>query len=66
MPYREQLPYVGFNPTVPVKDAGCLMDPPVSVPIVTGVRFAAKADADPPDDPPGTQFSALGLCTVPR
>ena len=55
MPYREQLPYVGFNPTVPVKDAGCLMDPPVSVPIVTGVRFAAKADADPPDDPPGTK-----------
>ena len=41
MPYREQLPYVGFNPTVPVKDAGCLIDPPVSVPIVTGVRFAA-------------------------
>ena len=30
------------------------MDPPVSVPIVAGVRPAAKAAADPPDEPPGT------------
>jgi len=29
---------VGFRPTVPVKEAGCLIDPPVSVPIVTGVK----------------------------
>ena len=49
IPYLEQLPYVGFNPTVPVNDAGCLIDPPVSVPIVAGVNFAAKADAEPPD-----------------
>ena len=44
MPYLEQLPYVGFKPTVPVNDAGCLIDPPVSVPIVAGVNFAANAD----------------------
>ena len=30
---------------MPVKEAGCLIDPPVSVPIVAGVSFAAKADA---------------------
>jgi len=35
-----------------VKDAGCLIEPPVSVPIVAGVRLAAKAEAEPPDDPP--------------
>ena len=43
MPYLEQLPYVGFSPTVPVKEAGCLIEPPVSVPIVAGVNFAARA-----------------------
>ena len=57
MPHLEHLPYVGFNPTVPVKEAGCLIEPPVSVPIVAGVSPAAKAEAEPPDDPPGTKFS---------
>ena len=51
MPYLEQLPYVGFSPTVPVKEAGCLIEPPVSVPIVAGVNFAARAEDEPPDEP---------------
>ena len=34
---------------MPVKEAGCLMDPPVSVPIVAGVSPAAKAEAEPPE-----------------
>ena len=66
IPYLEQLPYVGFKPTVPVKDAGCLMEPPVSVPIVVGVNYAAKADADPPEEPPGTKFLSIGLITLPK
>ena len=33
-----------------MNEAGCLIDPPVSVPIVAGVNFAANADADPPDE----------------
>ena len=37
------------------------MDPPVSVPIVTGVKLAAKADEEPPDDPPGTKSFAIGF-----
>ena len=51
--------YNGLLSGVPiaVKDAGCLMDPPVSVPIVAGVRPAANAEAEPPEDPPGTNFS---------
>ena len=57
---------MGFNPTVPVKEAGCLIDPPVSVPIVAGVRSAASADAEPPDDHPGTVSFAIGFTTFPK
>ena len=51
---------------MPVNDAGCLIDPPVSVPIVTGVKLAASAADDPPDEPPGTKFSPIGFCTFPK
>ena len=51
---------------MPVKDAGCLIEPPVSVPIVVGVNLAASAEADPPDDPPGTTFLPTGLSTLPK
>ena len=57
---------MGFSPTVPVNEAGCLIEPPVSVPIVAGVRSAANALAEPPDDPPGTVFSLIGLITFPK
>ena len=50
---------------MPVKEAGCLIEPPVSVPIVAGVKLAASADADPPDDPPGTVSLAIGFITFP-
>ena len=46
---------------MPVKDAGCLIEPPVSVPIVAGVNCPATAEAEPPDDPPGTKFLSIGL-----
>ena len=49
-----------------MNEAGCLIDPPVSVPIVVGVSSAANALADPPDDPPGTVFSAIGFITFPK
>ena len=51
---------------MPVKDAGCLIEPPVSVPIVAGVNLAASAEADPPEDPPGTTFLPTGLLTFPK
>ena len=44
---------------VPVKAAGCRIDPPVSVPVVAKHRFAATAAADPPDDPPGVKSLLL-------
>ena len=36
------------------------------VPIVTGVKLDARADAEPPEDPPGTKFLSMGLCTFPK
>ena len=51
---------------MPVNEAGCLIDPPVSVPIEIGVSWPATAAADPPDDPPGTKFLSIGLCTFPK
>ena len=57
---------VGFKPTVPVNDAGCLIEPPVSVPIVAGVKSAARALAEPPEEPPGTVFSFTGFITLPK
>ena len=38
----------------------------VSVPIVAGVKFAAKALAEPPDDPPGTKLFSIGFIVLPK
>ena len=42
------------------------IEPPVSVPIVIGVKLAARADAEPPEEPPGTKPLSIGLCTFPK
>ena len=44
-----------------MNEAGCLIDPPVSVPIVIGVSCAATAEDEPPDEPPGTKFLSIGF-----
>src|SRR5437764_7227259 len=54
MPQREQRPYVGLMPTVPVRAAGWRIEPPVSVPVAPRQSPAATAAAEPPDEPPGT------------
>src|ERR1019366_5769932 len=41
-------------PTVPVKAAGCRIEPPVSVPVAPRHNCAATAAAEPPLEPPGT------------
>src|ERR1700722_13231261 len=58
MPQREQRPYVGFNPTMPVNAAGWRINPPVSVPVAPTQSPADTAAADPPEDPPGTSFTS--------
>src|SRR5436190_11062451 len=55
MPQREQRPYVGLRPTVPVKAAGWRIEPPVSVAVAPRQSRAATAAAEPPDEPPGTR-----------
>ena len=40
-------------PTVPVKAAGCRIEPPVSVPVAPKHRLAATAVAEPLEEPPG-------------
>src|ERR1019366_8257955 len=54
MPQREQRPYVGLIPRVPVNAAGWRIEPPVSVPVAPRHNCAATAAAEPPLDPPGT------------
>ena len=34
--------------------------------MVPGVSFAASAEADPPEDPPGTNLSPKGFMTFPK
>src|SRR5262245_20312614 len=55
IPQREQRPYVGLMPAVPVKAAGWRIEPPVSVAVAPRQRRAATAAAEPPDEPPGTR-----------
>src|ERR1700744_4531844 len=40
-------------PEMPVKAAGCRIDPPVSVPVTPGAIRADTAAEEPPEEPPG-------------
>ena len=56
-------------PTTPQKLAGCLIDPPVSVPVAPKHKSAATAAAEPPEDPPGAKGSFScdrGLIVFPK
>ena len=48
-------------PTVPVSAAGWRMEPPVSVAVAARQRPAATAAEEPPEEPPGTSLSVVGL-----
>src|SRR5215510_8759609 len=43
-------PWGGLNPTTPQADAGMRIEPPISVPVASGVKPAASAAPEPPDD----------------
>src|SRR4030088_2360706 len=71
IPQRERGPWVGFRPTVPVNAAVCRIEPPVSVAVAPMHNSAATADAEPPDEPPGTKVvlepsRRHGLTTGPK
>ena len=65
-PHREMRPYVGFSPTIPQNAAGCLIEPPVSLPIAAAHRPAATAAALPALLPPGTRPVSHGFATRPQ
>ena len=41
--------------------AGCLIDPPVSVPMPRGAKKAETAAEEPPEDPPGIFVKSQGF-----
>ena len=63
-PYLETRPYVGFSPTTPQNDAGCLTLPPVSLPNDTTHCLAETAAAEPPEEPPGTHSRSHGFAVT--
>ena len=57
---------MGLRPVTPHREAGCLIEPPVSVPVTNGAMPAASAAAEPPELPPGTQLRSQGFLTAPK
>ncbi len=53
-------------PTVPVKAAGWRIEPPVSVAVAPAQRKAETAEAEPPDEPPGTSCMLSSVPVVVR
>ncbi len=58
MPARLHRPTVGLMPTTPLIEAGHMIDPPVSVPMVTVARLAETAQPEPELDPQGVRSRA--------
>ena len=52
-PFLDVSPTVGFIPTMPLIDAGPMIDVSVSVPKDTGTMFAETATAEPELEPSG-------------
>ena len=52
-------------PVMPHRAAGWRIEPPVSVAVAPGMRRAATAAAEPPEEPPGTSCGFQGLRTGP-
>ena len=57
---------MGLRPRVPVSAAGCLTDPPVSVPSEIGACPAHTATAEPPLEPPATLDVSQGFKAGPK
>ena len=57
-PDRLHSPTVGLIPTIPLVEEGHMIDPPVSVPMVSADRFADAATPEPELDPHGLRSSA--------
>jgi len=49
-------------PVMPQNEAGCRMEPPVSVAVAPMASRAATEAADPPEEPPGTRSAPSARC----
>ena len=52
---------MGFTPTTPQSEAGCRIEPPVSVPKAPKTWRDATAAALPPEEPPGVRSRSQGF-----
>src|SRR2546423_15332779 len=59
-------PKVGLSPVIPQYAAGIRIEPPVSVPIASGISRAATAAPDPEDEPPVVRVRSHGLRQGPK
>jgi hypothetical protein len=66
IPCRLTRPYVGFSPTTPQNAAGIRVEPPVSLPVASGMRRAARAPAEPALEPPVVTFRFQGFLASPK
>ena len=53
-------------PVIPHNEAGCLIEPPVSVAVAPATSLAATHEAEPPEEPPGTRLRSQGFFTGPK
>src|SRR5687767_10834187 len=60
-PYRLTRPNVGRKPAIPLRSAGCTIEPPVSEPMANPTSPAAVAAPDPADDPDASSFKFHGF-----
>src|SRR3989338_6352343 len=51
-------------PTTPQKEAGSLIEPPVSDPRAATAMSDATAAAEPPEEPPGTRLTSCGFLVI--
>src|SRR4029453_15796535 len=65
-PPRGTRPRAGLRAHSPLPADGMRIDPPPSDPVASGTSPAARAAADPPDNPPAERSSAHGLRVGPN
>src|SRR5262249_27187434 len=65
MPSTETWSSDGLNPTIPQREAGIRMEPPVSVPTAATQSRATTAAAAPPLEPPGMREVSQGFLVAP-
>ena len=64
LPSVDSPPILGMKPTTPQWHAGLRIEPPLSVPMFTGVMPSAQATPAPVDEPPAVREGSQGLSAI--